>query len=117
MRREQEHMLNPCVLPRLQESLCTTFRRAEQSKCICNSARLILGDGGGIVRVLELEAGGPEPAKIRGARIGEEGLTWSEPAPHPSRPHLGIGSETERDHENHREAGQERPARLAPSSR
>src|SRR5262245_37393736 len=103
MRREQEHVLDACLFARLQKALGTTFRRAEQSKCIGNLARVILGDCRGIVGRLKLEAGLLQPAKIRRARIGEKGLTWSEGASHPSRARLG-GSETERDHEHDRKA-------------
>src|SRR5262249_18087935 len=102
MRREQEHVLNACLLPSLQQALGTTFRRAEQSKGIGNSARLILGQCRGIVRWLKLEPGLLQPVKIRRARISEKGLTRSEGASHPSRARLG-GSETEREHEHHRE--------------
>ena len=105
MRREQEHVLNACLLSRLQKALGTTFRRTEQSKCIGNLARLILGQCRGIVRRLKLEPGLLQPVKIRRARIGEKRLTWSEGASHPSRARLG-GSETERDHEHHRETAQ-----------
>src|SRR5262245_45796134 len=40
MSREQEHVLNTCFLPRLQEALCTTLWWAEKSKRIGNLARL-----------------------------------------------------------------------------
>src|SRR5262245_18455702 len=80
MRREQEHVLNARLFPRLQKALGTTFRRTEQSKCIGNSPRLILTQRRRIVRWLELEAGLFQPVKIRRARIGEKGLTWSEEA-------------------------------------
>jgi hypothetical protein len=106
MSREQEYMLNACFLPRLQQALCTTLGWTEQSKCIRNSARLILRYRSGIVRFFKFEAGFPEPTKICRARIIEEGLTLSEPAPHPPQSHLGIGPETESDHEYHWEAGQ-----------
>ena len=117
MRREQEDVLDARLLARTQQSLRTTFRRAEQSKCIGNLVRAVLGDGGGIVRFRNVEAGFPQPAKIRDTRIGEERLSRREPAPHPSRSHLGIGSETERDHEHHREPGQGTAGPAAPASR
>jgi hypothetical protein len=50
MSRKQEYMLNACLLPRLQKSLCTTLWWTEQSKRIRNLACLMLRDGGGIVR-------------------------------------------------------------------
>jgi hypothetical protein len=75
MRREQEHVLDACLFPCLQEALRATFRRTEQSECIGNLARLILRDCRGIVRWLELEPGLFQPVKIRCARIGEKGLT------------------------------------------
>src|SRR6516165_11718209 len=95
-------MLDTSLLPHLQKSLRTTFRRAKQSKCISNLLCLILGYRRGIVRWLKREPDLLEPVKIRCARIGEKGLTWSEPASHPSRARFG-GSEAERDHEHHRE--------------
>lgn len=99
---EQEHVLNTSLLPGLQKSLCTTFRWAEQSKRIGNLPRSIFRDRHGIVRWLKREADLLEPVKIRCARIGEKGLTWSEPASHPSGPHLSVVSQSESDHEYHR---------------
>src|SRR6516162_211995 len=99
-------MLDTSLLPHLQNSLRTTFRRAKQSKCISNLLCLILGYRRGIVRWLKREPDLLEPVKIRCARIGEKGLTWSEPASHPSGPHLSVGSETESDYEYHRKARQ-----------
>src|SRR5205085_189917 len=59
----------------------------------------------GIVGLLKLESSLFQPVKIRGARISEKGLTWSEPASHPSRAHF-VRSETESDHEHHRKVPQ-----------
>ena len=50
VRREQEDVLDTCLLARTQQSFRTTFRRAEQSKCIGNLVRAVLGDGSRIVR-------------------------------------------------------------------
>src|SRR5262245_55185522 len=106
MCREQEHPLNACFCSRLQESLGTPLGWTEEPKRIGNLARLIFIYRGRIVRLRELEAGLPEPAKIRRARIVEEGLAWSEPASHPSRSDLRLGSKAESDHEHHGEAGE-----------
>src|SRR5262245_18822492 len=59
-----------------------------------------------IVRFFEFKARFLEPTKIRCTRIVQKGLTYSEPAPHPSHPHVGVRSETESDHKYHRKAGQ-----------
>ena len=106
MSGEQEHLLNACFLSRPQELLCTTLWWTEQSKCIRNLTRLILGYPSGIMLFFDFEAGFLEPTKICHARIVQKGLTLSEPAPHPLHSHLRIGPETESDHEYHREAGQ-----------
>src|SRR5437763_1183021 len=105
MSREQEHVLNACLLPSLQKALGTIFRRTEQSKCIGNLPRSILRNCRGIVVLLKLESSFFQPVKIRGARISKKGSTRSEPASHPSRPCLG-GSQTERNHEHHRKIPQ-----------
>src|SRR5262249_24957369 len=101
MSREQEHVLNACFLPRLQEPLCTTVRWAEKPKRIRDAQRLILRYGRRMVRVHEIEARLAQPAKIGRARIVEERLAGSEPAPHPSRSYLRIGAEAESRHEHH----------------
>src|SRR5262249_58061740 len=103
MRRKQEHVLNACLFPCLQQALGATFRRTKQSKCVGNFPCLILSYCRGIVRLLEREAGLSQPVQIRRAWIGEKRLPWGEGASHPLRARLG-GSKTERDHEDHREA-------------
>lgn len=106
MCREQEHVFNARFFPRLQETLYTTLWWAKKPKRIGNLARLILEYRPRIMRLRELEAGLPEPAKVRRAGIVEEGLAWSKPAPHPLRPYLCIRAKTESDDEHYREAGQ-----------
>src|SRR5919108_2150899 len=83
---EQEHVLDSRLLSRLEEALRTALRRAEEAEGIGNAVRLILGYRRGIERLPELEPGVPEPAEVRGARVGEEGLARGDPAPHPLRP-------------------------------
>ena len=109
MRREQEHVLDARLLLRLPEALRTPLWRAKESEGIGNLAGPLLRDRRRVVRRRDLEPGLPEPAKIRRAGVVEKGLTRREPAPHPSRSHLGIGAQAERDDEHYREAGQGAP--------
>src|SRR5262249_46708136 len=95
-----------CFFARLQESLGTTLGWAEEPKGIRDPPCLILRYRRRIVRLREHEAGLLQPAKIRGAGVVEEGLTGSEPAPHPSRSDARIGAEAKRHHEHYREIGQ-----------
>jgi hypothetical protein len=114
MSRKKVHLLNACFLARLQEPLCTTLWWTEQAKSVRKLARLILAYRSGIVRFLKLESGFSEPPKVRRARIREEGMTLGEPASHPSRSHLGIGPETDGDHEHHWETDQGAARPLGP---
>jgi hypothetical protein len=99
-------VLDAGLLSRLQESLGTGLRRSEQSKGIGDLARLILVDRRRIMRLGEHEARFPQSAKIRRARVVEESLAGSKPAPHPVHSDTGVGAETEGRHEHDREAGE-----------
>ena len=90
MRREQEDVAHARFVARTKQPFRTSLRWPEQAERIGQPMGLGIRYRRRIMRLRELKAGLPKPAKIRRAGIVEEGLTWSEPAPHPLRPYLCI---------------------------
>ena len=58
VRGEQEHIVYTGFIARLQQSIGAALGRAEQAESVGYGARTILGDGGGIVRVGNVETCG-----------------------------------------------------------
>ncbi len=106
MRREKKYVLGTTLLTRPQKLIRATLRRTEQSERIRDLVGATLWNSGGVMRLIKVEPSLPEPAEIRRARVREERLSRLEPATHPPRSNLIVGSEAERDDEHHRDVSQ-----------
>jgi len=63
--REQEHLLDPGFVSRLEEALGAALGRAEEAEGIGDPARPVFGDRRGVEGLAEVEAGFGEPAQVR----------------------------------------------------